>query len=131
MTVKDQSSTEAHLPARPEPPAGLPKDAAAIWCSIVSEYPPKHFRGANLVLLENFCRARAFVAQCDRHIRRRGLVIKGRANPAVAMRTAGWAEMRACATKLRLAISSTLRAESVAARPNEANALRKPWEAGK
>ena len=59
---------------------------------IVAEYPAKHFRGANLVLLENFCRARAFAAQCDEEIRKHGLLIEGKANPCVQMRTAAWAE---------------------------------------
>ena len=50
-----------------------------------------NFRGANLVLLENFCRARAFAAQCDEEIRKHGLLINGKANPVVQMRTAAWA----------------------------------------
>ena len=127
MTPKLES-VPTKLPTRPKPPRGLPKDASRIWRDIVAEYSPRHFRGANLVLLETFCRARAFVIECDREIERTGLVVDGKPNPAVRMRTAGWAEMRACATKLRLAISSLQRADSAKARPNEANKLRKPWE---
>lgn len=81
-----------------------------------------------MVLLETFCRARAFVNECGKAIAEKGLLIEGKANSAVAMRTARLAEMRACATKLRLAISSTVRAESAKARPNEKHALRKPWD---
>ncbi len=113
---------------RPEPPAGLPKQAAELWRAIVAEYPASHFRGANLVLLETFCRARAFVTECDRAIKEHGLLIEGKANPAVGMRVQAWAEMRHVATKLRLAISSTLRAEAKAARPSETEKLEKPWE---
>ena len=127
MTAK-LTSTVSKLPLRPRPPRGLPADASAIWRQIVAEYPPKHFRGANLVLLENFCRARAFAAQCDEEIRKHGLLINGKANPVVQMRTAAWAEQRACATKLRLAISSLQRADSAKVRPSEAHALRKPWD---
>jgi phage terminase small subunit len=116
-------------PRRPEPPADIPAHAAAIWRAIVSEFPPQHFSGANLVLLETFCRARAFVIACDQHIAQNGLLIDGKRNPVVGMRATGWAEMRACATKLRLAISSTVRAESAKARPNDKHALTKPWEA--
>jgi phage terminase small subunit len=123
------ASTPTALPQRPEAPQGIPDDAGAVWRLIVSEYPPKHFRGANLVLLETFCRARAFVNECDRVIADTGLLLEGgKRNPVIGMRTAGWAEMRACATNLRLAISSTVRAESAKARPDEAHALRKPWE---
>ncbi len=124
----DLASTPTVLTLRPEPPAGLPAAACAVWRAIVLEYPAKHFRGANLVLLETFCRARAFVCQCDRHIAKHGLLIDGKRNPVVGMRATGWAEMRACATKLRLALSSTIRAETAAARPSEKHAMRKPWE---
>ena len=124
----DLTTTPTALPVRPEPPCGLPADAKRVWQAIVNEYAPRHFSGANLILLETFCRARAFVSQCDRAIAKRGLLIDGKANPAVAMRTAGWAEMRACATKLRLAISSTMRAEKAAARPDKNASMTKPWE---
>lgn len=124
----DLTSTPATLPKRPAPPAGLPADARKVWRAIVSEYPPRHFRGANLIILETFCRARAFVNECDKHISKNGLLIEGRRNPVVGMRATGWAEMRACATKLRLALSSTVRAESAKARPDENAHLRKPWE---
>lgn len=124
----DLTSTTATLPKRPEPPAGLPTDAKRVWRAIVSEYPPRHFRGANLIILETFCRARAFVNECDKHIAKNGLLIDEKRNPVVGMRATGWAEMRACATKLRLALSSTVRAESVKARPDENAGLRKPWE---
>ncbi len=66
--------------------------------------------------------------ECDKHVAEHGLLIDGKRNPVVGMRATGWAEMRACATKLRLALSSTLRAESAAAKPNEKHALRKPWD---
>lgn len=126
--MRNLTSTTTPLPRRPEPPAGLPRAACTVWRSIVSEHPAKHFRGANLVLLETFCRARAFVSACDEHIAEHGLLIDGKRNPVVGMRATGWAEMRACSTKLRLALSSTVRAESAKARPNEKHALRKPWE---
>lgn len=122
------TATATKLPQRPEPPADLSESAASVWRLIVKEYPPKHFKGANLILLETFCRARAFVTECDREIEEKGLLIDGKRNPVVAMRASGWAEMRACATKLRLALSSTLRAESAAAKPNDRHGLEKPWE---
>ena len=96
--------------------------------SIVGEYPPKHFTAANLAILEQLCRASAFIRDCDAAIAEYGLLIENKANPAVAMRTAAWAEVRACATKLRLSISSTMRAEKAAARPDPNAGLKKPWE---
>jgi hypothetical protein len=71
--------------------------------------------------------ARALVAECDRRIGRR-LLLKGKPNPLLQVRVQAWAEVRACATKLRLAISSTVRAEAAAARPDENAGKRKPWE---
>jgi Phage terminase, small subunit len=127
-TEPNLTSTPTALPQRPQPPGALPKDAAAFWRQIVLCYPPHHFEGANLGLLEQLCRARAFVAQCDRGIARRGLLIKGRLNPLIGARASGWAEVRACCTKLRLAISSTVRAEAAKARPDPRHSLRKPWE---
>ena len=63
--------------------------ARPVWRSIVIEYPARHFRGANLILLETFCRARAFVSECDKHIEQHGLLIDGKRNPVVAMRAVG------------------------------------------
>ena len=129
----DLSPTPTPIPRRPEPPSGLPEASCTLWNAIVSEYPVKHFRGANLLLLEQLCRAAAFVKECDEHIRKHGLLIQSgeasKANPAIQARASAWAEVRACCTKLRLSISGTLRAESAKARPSEKHAMRKPWEA--
>lgn len=120
--------TPTPIPQRPAPPTGLPREGKALWRSIVVLYAADHFAGANLMLLEQLCAARSFVAQCDRGIRRRGLLVRGRINPLIAARASAWAETRACATKLRLSISGTVRAEHVRARPSALHALRKPWE---
>lgn len=124
----DHLSSVSLLPQRPEPPSGLPASAKALWRSIVREYAIDHFRGANLMLLEQLCKAHAFAQQCERLLKRRGIVVNGKPNPAVAMRNAAWAEVRACCTKLRVAISGTMRAEHAAARPDAKHSMRKPWE---
>lgn len=128
--MDDLSAVPTPLPARPAPPRGLPTVARETWIAIVNDYRPGHFSAANLILLEQMCRARALIEQCDRHLARKGLLIQGkRANPLIGVRAQAWTEVRACATKLRLAISSTLRAEAAAARPDPAGAGRKkPWE---
>lgn len=127
--ASDHLSSVATLPQRPEPPAGLPSSAKALWRSITREYAIDHFRGANLMLLEQLCKAYAFGQQCERAVKRRGIVINGKPNPAVAMRNAAWAEVRACCTKLRIAISGTMRAEHAGARSDPKHGMRKPWEA--
>jgi phage terminase small subunit len=125
MTLESAPTT---LPKRPNPPAGMSLPARNAWAAILADYPVKHFTSANLILLEQLCRARALVDQCDRRISKRGLLIKGKVNPLVQVRAQAWSEVRACATKLRLAISGTMRAEKAAARPDENAGLRKPWE---
>jgi hypothetical protein len=128
VALRALRATPTTLPQRPKPPRGLPALARRLWVEIVADYKPGHFTAANLVLLEQLCRARALVAQCDRQIARGGLLVEGKANPLLQIRVQAWAEVRACATKLRLAISSTVRAESAAARPDENAGKRKPWE---
>lgn len=122
------TGTTTPLPQRPEPPVGMPATARKAWTAIVADYPVKHFTAANLILLEQLCRARALIDQCDRRISKKGLLIRGKVNPLVQVRAQAWAEVRACATKLRLAVSGTLRADSAKARPDENANLRKPWE---
>jgi len=124
----DLTATPATLPKRPEPPAGLPATGCKAWAAILADYPPRHFSAANLLLLEQLCRARALIDQCDRRISKAGLLIRGKVNPLVQVRAQAWGEVRACATKLRLSISGTMRAEKAAARPDENAHLAKPWE---
>lgn len=125
MTVE---STLTTLPKRPMPPVGMPPAGRAAWTAILADYPVKHFTAANLLLLEQLCQARALVHLCDRRIAKRGLVIGGKVNPLQQVRAQAWAEVRACATKLRLSVSGTMRAEKAAARPDENAGMRKPWE---
>lgn len=123
------TAVPAALPQRPKPPAGLPAAARKVWQAVVKDYKPGHFQtAANLMLLEQFCRARALAVQCDRRIAKQGLLVRGKVNPFIAVRAHAWAEVRACATKLRLPISSTVRAEHATARPDETAGRRKPWE---
>lgn len=124
----DLTSTTATLPKRPEAPAGMPATGCKAWAAILADYPVKHFTAANLILLEQLCRARALIDQCDRRISKKGLLIRGKVHPLVQVRAQAWGEVRACATKLRLAISGTMRAEKAGARPDENAHLAKPWE---
>lgn len=116
------------LPRRPEPPSSLPAAGKALWRSITKQYDPGHFTGANLLLLEQLAKAHCFALACERNVKRRGIIVDNKANPAVAMRNAAWAEIRACCTKLRISISGTMRAEHAGARPDPKHSLRKPWD---
>jgi hypothetical protein len=109
-------------------PEGLPKSARSLWERIVSDYPADHFSHANLAILEQLVRASAFATECDRSIAREGLIVDGKANPLIQARGQAWAEVRHCATKLRLSISGTTRRDHKAARPDPNEHLEKPWE---
>jgi len=99
-----------------------------LWASILAVYSPTHFTVANLRLLETFCIASDVAEQCDAIVAHDGLIVNGRAHVAIAIRAGAWHEMRACATKLRLSISTLQRADSAQARPDAAHALKKPWQ---
>jgi hypothetical protein len=110
---------------RPAPPQGY--RFPAFWRSITADFAPDYFRGANLAILENLAAAYATSRACDVLIEENGLLVDGKANPAIAIRRDCWTEMRACSTKLRLAISATTRADTAAARPDPKHSLPKPW----
>jgi phage terminase small subunit len=113
---------------RPPAPNSLPKPARELWDRIAADYAPDHFSAANLAILEQLCRASAFATECDRQIAKHGLVLDGKANPLIQPRGQAWCEVRHCATKLRLAISGTLRRDHKAARPDPTAKLEKPWD---
>lgn len=117
------------IPGRPKAPRDLPRPGAALWRSIVATYPVEHFTGANLALLEALCHSHSLIRDLDKRIAKAGPFHEGKPNPAIAMRQAERKSFMSLATKLRLPISATMRAEAAAARPDAKNALRKPWEA--
>jgi len=106
----------------------MPAAGRKVWAAILGDYRAGHFTSANLILLEQLCMSRALIAQCDGRIKKKGLLIRGKVNPLVQVRAVAQAEVRACATKLRLAISGITRAESAKARPDETAHLVRPWE---
>lgn len=112
----------------PVPPDGLGKSGKKVWKRIVSGYAAGHFSEANLYLLEQLCRAWEFAERCGEEIEESGLLIDGKVNPLIAARAQAWAEVRHCATKLRLAISSTTPPDAKGARPDPNARLAKPWE---
>jgi len=96
----------------------------------VLSYPTKHFSAADLVLLEQFVRCSLVLAVCDNEIAESGVFIETnqglKAHPALAVRDAQIKNLASLATKLRLPVSSRLRADSAKARPHEST--RPPWE---
>ena len=112
----------------PKPPSTLNRPAATAWRNIVREYPPAHFSAANLMLLEQLCQTLAHIRECDAAIKKHGLLLGDKANPAVAMRNLALSHFRSTATKLRLPISSTMRAEAAGAKSDPKHAEPKPWE---
>lgn len=122
-------SRTAVLPTRAQPLRRLSKHSRDLWRSIASEYPAGHFAGANLPLLEAFVRSADEVLQYDTIVYAEGLFVDGAPHPAVSVRRATVLQMASLAVKLRLSISSTLRADAKDARRDPEQALRKPWAA--
>ncbi len=112
----------------PDPPATLAPAGAEVWRSTVRLFPPGYFDAPNRVLLSQFCEQVAHIGECTEAIRQHGLLIAGRANPAVAMRSNALTHCRALAEKLRLPISSTIAKDASAAKSNPKHSLKKPWE---
>jgi len=129
MAVKKRAALRQVPRDTPRPPADLSPLGVETWDAIVGGYPADHFAGANLLILEQLCRARCMAADCDRIIASTGLLTEsGAANPAVAMRTAAWSSIRGCATKLRLSINATRESNSADARPDPTAAMAMPWD---
>lgn len=117
----------AQTPKRPEPPERLNTEAAALWRDITAQYPAGHFNAANLPLLEGFCRAVTTMRMADAILDREDLITpEGKPHPALAIRDQQGKLACQFATKLRIAISSAVRADSASVRPGPGGA--RPWE---
>ncbi len=112
---------------RPPPPADLPPAAAALWCSICASVTPDYFARADLILLEALVRATLQKAVCDDLVSLEGLILEGKAHPAIKLSIQLSASMAALSAKLRLCLSSRIRPESAGLRKAVAGGPR-PWE---
>ena len=120
-------ATITKAPLRTEPPAHLSDEAAALWRAITAAYPPGHFQAPHLPLLEGYCRAVVTMRQADAILDRESIITsEGQPHPALAIRDQQGKLACQFATKLRLAISSAVRADSSKVRPGAVGA--KPWE---
>ena len=120
-------ATITKAPLRPEPPAHLSDEAAALWRGITAAYPPEHFQAPHLPLLEGYCRAVVTMRQADAILDRESIITpEGKPHPALSIRDQQGKLACQFATKLRLAISSAVRADSAKVRPGGGGA--RPWE---
>ena len=113
---------------RPEPPTDLPAPAADLWRNIVDALPAGNFAAGDLPLLHAYCIATEQKAQADAVTARDGLVIDGKANPALKLSIQLAGALAALAGKLRLCPSSRTRPD--AAGLKKALAAVRPWETG-
>ena len=98
---------------RPQPPAGLPPDAAALWVAICAGVDANYFAGADLTLLEALVLADHQKRTCDALVALRGPILPdGSVNNAAKLSNQYAATMAALSGKLRLCKSATTRAES-------------------
>ena len=98
---------------RPQPPAGLPPDAAALWVAICAGVDANYFAGADLTLLEALVLADHQKRRCDALVALHGPILPdGSVNNAAKLSNQYAATMAALSGKLRLCKSATTRAES-------------------
>ena len=113
---------------RPPPPAGLPKDAAALWVSICTGLDANYFSTGDMVLLEALVMADHQKRLCDALVLRDGPITSdGAINPAAKLSNQYAATMAALSGKLRLCKSATTRPESAGLKKSLHSGL-KPWE---
>lgn len=108
-------------------PTGLPAEGVDLWQNITASYPADHFAAQHLPLLESYVRAVLNTRAADKMIDSEGLFTsESKAHPAFAIRDQAIKQQCQLSTKLRLAISSAVRADSARNRPGATGA--KPWE---
>jgi|GEM_PF-3560111 len=112
---------------RPPPPANLPPAVAALWVLICASVTPDYFARGDLVLLEALVTATLQKAACDELVSLEGLILEGKAHPAIKLSIQLSASMAALSGKLRLCQSSRTRPESAWLRKAVAGGPR-PWE---
>lgn len=113
---------------RPKAPKGLPKHAVSLWDDIVGAYPADHFSAGDLPLLDNFVRCVLILEQTNKALAEEGIFTAdgSKPHPAIAIRDLQLKAMATLATKLRLPVSSRIRADSAGTRPGKNTP--KPWE---
>ena len=130
MSKKSASALTTVTPLtnrRPSAPAELPESSAALWRSICQSLPSGYFTPGDLPLLTAYCLAHHHKAAADVLVGSNGLVIDGKANPAIALSMQLSASMSTLAGKLRLCQSSRTRPESAALKKVLRGGQR-PWE---
>lgn len=115
--------SSARLPA----PDDLSDEAKAFWESIVNSLAPDYFRPSDVPLLHAYVTAAELKAQADKAVKRDGIIIKGKANPAVKIALLQGAQLASLAVKLRLCPSTRMRA--VSAKLREVHSAARPWDA--
>lgn len=111
-------------------PDGLPESGKTLWRQIVAGFDFEHFSPADLPLLEEFIRCRLMIDDCNKELAANGLFVDGpsgiKPHPAVMIRDAQVRNMATLGAKLRLPVSSRIRAESASTRPSGIGVA--PWE---
>ena len=102
-----------HRPGNYPPPEALPKPAQALWASIMASTPEDQWRPGDLPLLGVFCRVALLADEAVEHLEHDGQVdAAGKVSPWVRVSNDHAKTLAALASKLRLAPSSRIRAES-------------------
>ena len=115
------------IKSTPQPPVLMPFMAQELWKQVTASYPMDYFKAAHLPLLEAYCRAITTMHEANSKLDEFGTFSEGMSvNPALAIRDKQASLACTLATKLRIAHSSSIRADSKDVRPS--NGGKRPWE---
>ena len=108
-----------------EPPPALTQGAAALWRSIIESAPPDRFTAGDMPLLSAYCIAADRKNQVDEMIASEGFIVE-HAGFRLVNGCSGESNMLgellvSLATKLRIASSSTYRADSAKMRQGKSD----------
>lgn len=110
---KDFSAGFFHHAGTYPAPAGFPPAARALWGRIMRSTPAGQFRDGDLPLLTLFCRVSLLAGEAVQHLEQDGQVsADGKVSPWVKVASDHGKTLALLASKLRLAPSSRIRAES-------------------
>lgn len=98
---------------RPSAPKDLPPESAALWRNICAGLPANHFTAGDLVLLRALVLADYEKGRCDALVLTNGPILPdGSVNQAAKLSNQYAGTLAALSSKLRLCLSSRVRAES-------------------
>lgn len=126
MPKRQPSSEVFHHAGTFKPPTGLPAAARVLWQAIMRSTPEDQWRPGDLPLLAAFCRTTLLFDEATTHLEHEQVDAVGKISPWLRVATDHGKTLALLASKLRLAPSSRIRAESHSLQQRPTGP--RPWE---